>query len=57
MTELKQRGLRFILLEHDAVLPERDMIWFGSEIEVVKYRNEGQPIMTSSNSVKFDPQS
>jgi hypothetical protein len=52
MTELRQRGLRFILLEHDAVLPEQDMIWFGSEIEVVKYRKEGQPIMTSATSVK-----
>lgn len=52
MTELKKRGLRFILLEHDAVLPESDMIWFGGELEVVKYRNEGQPIMTSPHSVK-----
>lgn len=52
MTELKRRGLRFILLEHDAVLPEADMIWFGGEIEVVKYRDEGQPVMTTPHSVK-----
>ena len=52
MNELKKRGLRFILLEHDAVLPEADMIWFGSEIEVVKFRDEGQPIMTAPDSVK-----
>jgi hypothetical protein len=52
MTELKRRGLRFILLEHDAVLPEQDMIWFGSEVEVAKFRNEGKPIATSAVSVK-----
>jgi len=52
MTELKKRGLRFILLEHDAVLPESDMIWFGGELEVVKYRHEGQPIMSAPHSVK-----
>ena len=34
MTELKRRGLRFILLEYDAVLPEQDMIWFGNDVEV-----------------------
>ena len=39
MTELKRRGLRFILLEHDAVLPEQDMIWFGNDIEVATYRD------------------
>ena len=52
MNELKKRQIRFVLLDHDAVLPERDMIWFGSEIEVAKYRNEGQPIASSVFTVK-----
>ena len=52
MTELKSRGLRFILLEHDALLPEPNMIWFGSKVEVAKSRNEGRPIATSAVSVK-----
>ncbi len=52
MTELKRRGLRFILLEHDAVLPEQDMIWFGNDLEVATYRDEGKPIAASSVSVK-----
>jgi len=52
MTELKRRGLRFMLLEHDAVLPEQNMIWFGSEVEVAQFRNEGKAIATSAASVK-----
>ena len=52
MTELKRRGLRFILLEYDAVLPEQDMIWFGNDVEVATYRDEGKPIAASSVSVK-----
>ena len=47
MNELKKRNVKFILLEHDAVLPERDMIWFGSEIEVANFRSEGRPIAAS----------
>jgi len=52
MAELKKRGLRFILLEHDDTLPEQNMIWFGSEVEVAKFRNEGRPIASSVVSVK-----
>ena len=52
MTELKRRRLRFILLEHDAVLPEQDMIWFGSEVEVATYRDEGKPIAATAITVK-----
>ena len=52
MNELKKRNVKFILLEHDAVLPERDMIWFGSEIEVANFRSEGQPIAASISAAE-----
>lgn len=51
MNELKKRKLRFVLLEHDAVLPERDMIWFGSEVETAKFRNEGKAIAVSIENI------
>ena len=47
MNELKKRNVKFILLEHDAVLPERDVFGFESEIEVANFRSEGRPIAAS----------
>lgn len=52
MNELKKRALRFSLLEHDAVLPERDTIWFGSEVEVARFRTEGRAIAVSIGTVE-----
>jgi hypothetical protein len=52
MNELKSRKLRFLLLEHDAVLPDRDMIWFGSEVEAAKFRDEGRAIAVSIENIK-----
>lgn len=52
MQSLRKRNLRFILLDHDAVLPENSMIWFGSEREVARYHDEGQPIAVTTETVE-----
>tara|TARA_B100001093_G_scaffold101433_2_gene93613 strand:- start:60255 stop:60941 length:687 start_codon:yes stop_codon:yes gene_type:complete len=52
MRELRKRNLRFILLDHDAVLPSHDMIWFGSEHEVARCHDEGQPIAVTTETIE-----
>lgn len=51
MQTLKQRNLKFDLIEHDAPLAHAETVWMASEIEIVGREGEGRPVAASLDDI------
>mgnify|MGYP003311893761 FL=1 len=51
MQALKQRHLKFDLIEHDAPLAHAETVWIASEIEIVGREGEGRPVAASLDDI------